>query len=304
MTTKPSERLPPLLMSPDSVRPCAVLDTDTYNEVDDQFALAHLLLSPDRVNLEAVYAAPFFNNRSTGPQDGMEKSYDEIRRVLSLVGGEVQPPVFRGSNQYLPGARTPVDSDAARDLVRRAMAPREGKLYVLTIGACTNIASALLLEPRIAEHIVVVWLGGHAPYWHTANEFNLMQDPHASRILLEALAPLVLVPCMPVASHLIVTVPELEAQLAPYSKLGAYLTDIVRSYSDNAPGWSKVIWDIAVTAWLLQPDVAEMFEEPSPVLEENLTWSHPPGRPMIRVVRRLERDLIMADFYAKARARG
>ena len=48
-----------------------VLDTDTYNEVDDQFALAHLLLSPDEVEIEAVYAAPFFNDRSSGPADGM-----------------------------------------------------------------------------------------------------------------------------------------------------------------------------------------------------------------------------------------
>lgn len=183
------------------------------------------------------------------------------------------------------------------------MAPREGKLYVLTIGACTNIASALLLEPKIAERIVVVWLGGHAPYWHTANEFNLMQDAHASRVLLEAHAPLVLVPCVPVASHLIVTVPELEAHLAPFSELGAYLTNIVRSYEKNAPGWSKVIWDIAVTAWLLLPGVAEMVEESSPVLEDDLTWSHPSGRRKIHVVRGLNRDAIFADFYAKARAR-
>ena len=44
-----------------------VLDTDTYNEVDDQFALCYSLLSPERVNLQAVYAAPFHNNRSSGP---------------------------------------------------------------------------------------------------------------------------------------------------------------------------------------------------------------------------------------------
>ena len=44
-----------------------VLDTDTYNEVDDQFALMYSLTSPDRVHLQAVYAAPFFNNRSVSP---------------------------------------------------------------------------------------------------------------------------------------------------------------------------------------------------------------------------------------------
>ena len=44
-----------------------VLDTDTYNEVDDQFALAYSLLSPEKLEVLAVYAAPYFNDRSSGP---------------------------------------------------------------------------------------------------------------------------------------------------------------------------------------------------------------------------------------------
>ncbi|HOT93523.1 MAG TPA: nucleoside hydrolase, partial [Anaerolineae bacterium] len=59
-----------------------VLDTDTYNEVDDQFAVVQALLSPEKLDVLALYAAPFFNDRSTGPADGMEKSYQEILRLL------------------------------------------------------------------------------------------------------------------------------------------------------------------------------------------------------------------------------
>ncbi|GAB1453609.1 hypothetical protein MASR2M47_36650 [Draconibacterium sp.] len=51
-----------------------VLDTDTYNEVDDQFALAYALLSPDKIDLQAIYAAPFHNDRSENAGDGMEKA--------------------------------------------------------------------------------------------------------------------------------------------------------------------------------------------------------------------------------------
>ncbi|MFC1725309.1 hypothetical protein ACFL4T_06755 [candidate division KSB1 bacterium] len=36
-----------------------VLDTDTYNEIDDQFAVVYSLISPERLNVEAIYAAPF-----------------------------------------------------------------------------------------------------------------------------------------------------------------------------------------------------------------------------------------------------
>ena len=67
-----------------------VLDTDTYNEVDDQFALVHALLSPDRLQVEAIYAAPYFNDRSSGPADGMEKSYEEIVALFRIVGKSKQ----------------------------------------------------------------------------------------------------------------------------------------------------------------------------------------------------------------------
>jgi len=276
------------------------LDTDTYNEVDDQFALAHLLLSPDEVELEAIYAAPFFNNRASSPADGMEKSYDEIVRVLDHVGGP-RPPIFRGSKTFMTGAGVPVESPAAHDLVERAMAMKNGeRLYVAGIAVATNLASALLLEPRIADRIEIVWLGGHGPHWPDTREFNLQQDIHAARVLLDSAVPLVLLPCWPVTSHLMVTVPELEEYLAPQGELGAYLTDIVRGYGNGSPGWSKQIWDISASAWLVNPDWIHTREEPSPLLLDDLTWGDRTGRRPIQIAHGLNRDAIFADFYAKA----
>jgi purine nucleosidase len=247
-----------------------VLDTDTFNEVDDQFALAHLLLSD--VRLEAVYAAPFHNSRSTGPEDGMEQSYAEIHRVFDLVGRTPVPPAFRGSRQFLTAPGQPVESEAVHDLIERAMASGSEKLHVAAIAAATNIASALLIEPRIAEKIVVVWLGGHAPFSSDAREFNLQQDLHAARVLLDSPVPLVLLPCYPVCSHLKTTVPELEALLAPRSRLGAYLTRIVREHGPGTPAWSKVIWDIAASAWMVNPEWVQTLKIPSPVLRDDITW--------------------------------
>ena len=75
-----------------------VIDTDTYNEIDDQFALAYLIKSDDKLNLKAIYAAPFSNHKSSGPADGMEKSYQEIMNVLTLMEREdLKEIVFRGS---------------------------------------------------------------------------------------------------------------------------------------------------------------------------------------------------------------
>ena len=283
--------------------PHVVLDTDTFNEVDDQFALAHLLLSPDALHLDAVYAAPFFNTRSQSPGDGMEKSYEEIHRLLDLVNPATRPQVFRGSSSYLPKDSRPVPSEAVEDLIRRALASKGEKLCVLAIGAATNIASALLAEPRIAENIRIIWLGGHGTGWPDNNEFNLRQDPAAARVLLESPAPLVLLPCQTIASHLITTVAELETHLEPFSKLGADLTHIVRTYSDNRPGWSKVIWDLAASAWMVQPAWVPTRRRPSPRWTDDLLWDttpHPGGR-TIEIAWAVNRDAVFGDFFAKVR---
>ena len=100
-----------------------VIDTDTYNEIDDQFALMYALRSPERLIIEAIYAAPFHNQRSASPEDGMEKSYEEIHRVLGKMG--IKPPegfVLKGSTRYLESLETPCNSEASRDLIKRAMA--------------------------------------------------------------------------------------------------------------------------------------------------------------------------------------
>lgn len=235
----PAEKLIPRLRLPGG-KLNMVLDTDTYNEVDDQFALCYSLLSRERLNVQAVYAAPFFNDRSSGPEDGMEKSYDEIVRLLGTMNLQSQGFVFKGSRSYLPGEDTPVISPAAEDLVKKGMAMPEGELlYVTAIGAITNVASALLMEPRLVEKICVIWLGGHPLTWPTAREFNLMQDVKAARVILNSGVPFILVPCMGVASHLTAGIPELEAFLGGKNEMCDALVKLFSEYTDDPFGWAK-----------------------------------------------------------------
>lgn len=125
-----------------------VLDTDTYNELDDQFALSYMMKNSDKLNVKALYAAPFLNDKSVSPKDGMEKSYDEILKLLTLLKREdLKAVTFKGSETYLTDEDTPVLSPAAEDLAKRAMDyTPEKPLYVVAIGAITNVASALLFE--------------------------------------------------------------------------------------------------------------------------------------------------------------
>jgi len=115
-----------------------VLDTDTYNEIDDQFAVVYSLISPEKLDVEAIYAAPFFNSRSLGPGDGMEKSLNEVLRLLERLKVSPENFVFKGSTEYLSDYKNPCKSDAVSDLIERAMKPNDEPLYVVAIGAITN----------------------------------------------------------------------------------------------------------------------------------------------------------------------
>jgi purine nucleosidase len=276
-----------------------VLDTDTYNEVDDQFALAYALKSSEHMTVEAVYAAPFHNDRSTGPDHGMELSYQEIYRILNLLKVAPEGLVYRGSKGYLKDAETPQESEAARDLVNRAMTCEDEPLYVVAIGAITNIASAILMEPKIIEKIVVVWLGGHAFNWPHTWEFNLQQDIHASRLIFDCGVPLIQIPCCGVTTHLHTTIPELEHYLMGKSEIGTYLTEIVKGYTNDSFGWSKVIWDITTIAWLINPEWIPTSLVHSPILTDQMTWSFNTSRHLIRSATFVDRDRVFADLFKK-----
>lgn len=281
-----------------------VLDTDTYNEVDDQFALAYALLSPEKLKVGAVYAAPFHNARSESPADGMEKSYQEILRLLEFMNVPSEGFVYRGSTDYLQDITQPIRSEAALDLVSKALASSpEDPLYVVTIGCITNIASAILIEPSIINNIVVVWLGGNGLDWHTQREFNLMQDVLAAQVVLNSGVPLVITPCRPVVSHFHTTLPELAHYLKGKNPLSNYLYEIVAGYNaQNLDAWSKEIWDVVAIAWLVNPAWVPTDLVHSPILTDQVTYSKDSARHFIRMATSLNRDAIFRDLFAKLTA--
>jgi inosine-uridine nucleoside N-ribohydrolase len=287
-------------LEPPSGKVRVVLDTDTYNEVDDQFALAYAYLSKEKIQLEAVYAAPFHNARSEGPADGMEKSYQEILRLLKMLGKSPEKFAFRGSDRYLEDVTRPVRSEAALDLVQKAMASSpENPLYVVPVGCITNIASAILIEPEIIKNIVVVWLGGNGLNWPHQREFNLKQDVLAARVVFDSGVPLVVMPCRPVVSHFHTTIPELKYYLEGKNELSDYLYNIVREYSGGKEAYSKVIWDVTTVAWLVNPMWIQTNLVHSPVLTDQMTFSVDHSRHFIRMATDLRRDAIFRDLFSK-----
>lgn len=280
-----------------------VLDTDAYNEIDDQFAISYLLKWKEKLNTKAIYAAPFLNSNSVSPKDGMEKSYDEIFKLLSLLDEKVD--VFKGSEKYLDNENTPVISYAAQDLAERVKnySP-QNPLYVVAIGAITNIASAILLNPEVAQNSVVIWLGGHALHYHHTKEFNMYQDVAAARVVMQSGVPFVQLPCMGVVSNFTVSKPELEFWLKGKNPLADYLAENTLKQAESyakGTAWTRVIWDVTAVAWLLND--SERFMEsriiPTPIpTYDNLYATDFNGYPM-RYVYNIKRDALMTDLFRK-----
>jgi inosine-uridine nucleoside N-ribohydrolase len=293
------------LLQPPAERPVPmVLDTDTYNEIDDQFALVYALISPE-LNVEAVYAAPFKNDRSTSPEDGMERSHEEILRILDRLDRSPENFAFKGSRHFIADPKQPEKSAAALDLIRRAKAHSPEKLlYVVAVGAISNVANALLLDPSILPNIVVVWLGGNGLDWPHQREFNYRQDLNASKTIFNSGVALVQLPCTPVVTHFTTTVPEMEANLAGQGAIGDYLLEIFKDFRQDHFAWSKVLWDMTAVAWVIDSRRLPSHLVHSPIPTDNYTFSFDNSRHLIRSVYFLQRDPIFRDFFTKLQKAG
>lgn len=308
-----SERIEKL--QPPSGKINVVIDTDTYNEIDDQFAISYALFSPDKFNILGCYAAPFYNTRSESAGHGMQLSYEEILRLFKKLEVPLENRAFLGSAGYLEDYAHPYASDSASHLINLAMSSDE-PLYVIALGALTNIASAILIEPAIIKRIVVVWMGGHAFHWPDTTEFNLRGDLLASQLIFNCGVPLVLIPARGVTSHLSSTVVELERYVKGRGLIGDFLFERFSAYEGLAEGGSKEILDIVAIAYLINPDWVPSYLTSSPMIARqppqkepsakrypkelhHLTWSFDHSRHAIRYAYFAHRDPIFRDFFAK-----
>lgn len=201
--------------------------------------------------------------------------------------------------------KTPVISPAAKDLAERAMAyTEEEPLYVLAIGAITNVASAIVLNPEIVKRIRVVWLGGHALEWSHTKEFNMRQDVAAARVVFSCGAGLVQLPCCGVVDMLRTTGPELEYWLGGKSPLCDYLVrhtvEEAESYAKGKP-WSRVIWDVTAVAWLLDAEGKMMQQKiiPAPMPGYDHHYEQKPNGHDMAYVWHINRDALFESLFTK-----
>ena len=269
-----------------------ILDTDTYNECDDQFALSYLIKSQDKFNIEAITVAPY--------SEGQELSYKEILKICKWLDFDTSNKVFKGSMDYIQNGYNE-NNDAVNKIIENAL--KNDKTYILGIGAITNIALAIKKEPKIIGKIEIIWLGGNEVGYKDNLEYNFRQDVEAVKIVLESQVKLTILPCKDIVSNLRIDINTLKENLGNKSELCDYL--IERFYNDGYHGIqeSRVIWDISVIAYMINKNWFETKEISSPNIRENTSYEMTENKHNVTFVTKLNRDKIYEDLFNKLGAR-
>jgi hypothetical protein len=196
-----------------------ISDTDAYCECDDQYCIAHLLMTP-KFEMKAFIAEQFGTRQGT---DSEQKSYAELQNIVSLMGLKEEVKILHGSPGAMQDEHTPAESEGARFIVQEAMKDDPRPRVVVNQGAITNLASAYLMEPKIADKLTVIWIGG-APYPDGGEEFNLNNDYVAANVVFKSSLKIWQVPSN-VYTTMRVSFFELFEKVYPYGDIGKYLVE-------------------------------------------------------------------------------
>ena len=290
---------------PETRRMRVIVDTDCKNEADDQFALAHFLMTPI-FDIRGIVAAHFGNTDRFAPKTSVEASYDEIIKVMELMGLAGRYPVAQGAAGPIPDEDTPIDSPGARLIIEEAMRDDERPLYVCLLGAITDLACAYLMEPRIAGRLTAVWVGG-GTYPTGGREFNLCGDINAVNVVFGSDIPVRQAP-RDVYKQLNVSLAELQLRVRPCGAIGKYLFEQMAEFNavmGKTPGrWPHgetwCLGDQAAIAILMEDYAAQTYSLlPAPRVRPDGIYE--PGRMCrpIRVYHTVDSRATLEDLYAK-----
>ena len=291
---------------PENKKIRVIVHTDCKNEADDQYAVAHHLMTP-RFDVKGLVAGHFWKNpQQYGELGTAQASYDEIIKVMDLMGLKDQYQVKLGAPRGLEDEKTPIDSEGARLIIEEAMKDDKRPLYIACQGAVTDVASALLMKPEIADRMTVIWIGG-GDYPKGGFEFNLMMDIHAVNVIFSSKVPVWQVP-MSLYKVMAVSLAELQLKVRPCGEIGKYLFEQMVDFNHVAAKYDMAwphgeIWGLGD-----QGTIAVLMEElekvsydlvPAPRIAEDMTYIHGQNNREIRVYNYLDARLTLEDFFAK-----
>ncbi|MCI1017159.1 nucleoside hydrolase [Microbacterium sp. C5A9] len=279
-----------------------IINSDVKNEADDQFAIVHALLS-HTLDVRGVIPAHFGTHRTT---ESLAESRAELDLVLGLLDLDHEVPTADGAPGALPDEQTAIDSPGARLIIDEARRTDAGPLFIAFLGPLTDMASALLLAPDIADtDTTVIWIGG-PPYGDLVSvgswpEFNLRNDIASANVVFDSGIRLWQVPSN-VYRQVNVGYAELEARVEPHGELGRYLAQQVVDFNSRfhrVAVESRSLGDSPAIALMIDPFCAAMRRQAGVRFTADGHYEPADPEREILVVESVDVRFLLEDMFAK-----
>ena len=281
---------------PAAAKQRVIVNTDAKNEADDQYAIVHAVLTPS-FDLHGIIPA-HYGTRKTATS--MQESHDETVKLLRLMGLEGDVHVADGASGPIADESTPVDSPGAQLIIAEAMQDDPRPLYIAFYGPLTDMASALLLEPGIAERNVrVIWIGG-GPWPSGGGEYNLSNDIHAANVVMKSRVELWQVPRSTYRT-MSVGYAELIEKVYPQGAIGKYLVEqLLEHNAATRPEMEyRSLGDSPCIGIILDPECGRWSWRPAPIFDAQMHYVHSGRYRPIRVYEDVNTRFIHEDLFAK-----
>lgn len=292
---------------PDQKKIRVIISTDCKNEADDQFALAHQLMTPKFI-VKGIVASHFALNPQTyGRGNTASASLEEIYKILELMGQKGTCPAEKGSEYPLKDERTPATSEGARLIIQEAMREDPHPLYIICQGALTDLASAILIQPQICRKMTAIWVGG-GTYPEGGFEFNCKADIAAANVVMRSDMQVWQIP-INVYKQVSVSLAELQLHVAPCGEIGKYLFEQMCEFNNKCAGvahWPHgEIWGLgdsaAIGVLMEEVEKTDIYDmQPAPEIGyDDMKYSFEKSQKDIRVYNSVNARLILSDLFAK-----
>jgi inosine-uridine nucleoside N-ribohydrolase len=254
-------------------------------------------MSPKLI-VKAIFAEHFNVEGST------KRSYDEIQRILAAM--ELSVPVFMGAEGPLSVNNETSLSPASASLIEEASKNDAMPLFVLCIGAITNVAAAIKAHPEISSKIKIVWIAGHdyaRGEKFDFKEYNSGNDIIAGNIVLNSDVELWQIP-VNVYGSVRIGLAELQKRVYPCGKIGRHLFEKMVEYNgtdmaDWTAGESWSLGDSPAVGVAIDENCGKYEYREAPVLNEDTSYIFKEGRHKIRVYNSIDSRFVLEDFMSK-----
>lgn len=274
-----------------------IINTDAKNEADDQYAIVQALLTPS-FDLHGIIPAHFGAIKS---KTSLKDSADEVHKILDLMDLSGQVRVADGAGGPIPDERTPVPSAGAEMILREAMKDDPRPLHVAFLGPLTDMASAILMEPRIARRNVrVVWIGGG--HWPVGGrEYNLSNDITGANVVFRSGIEVWQIP-MTVYRMMAVGYAELHERVYDKGAIGKYLVEQLIDWNTRmvaGPIEHRSLGDSPAIGVMMYPDCGRWEYRPGPEWNDLMNYVQTGNNRPCRVYETVDVRFIQEDFFAK-----